>query len=546
MGFDVTAFYHDTERGILIYDEPQPQRLLQHLPEAKPLHNGYVAVPESLYAIQMLRWLGYTVPPPMRTYTYPRGPAIKVPFRAQIITANFMVANPRSFVLNEMRTGKTLAALWASDYVMDQYPKGDCRTLIVAPLSILQRVWGDAIFNNFLGKRSYVILHGDAKKREQLLAQPHDYYVINADGLKVGFKKGNRRQLILEGLAQALATRDDIRIGIVDEFSLFKNARSNRSQAARAILQSLDYLWLLSGTPTPNGPLDAYGPAKIMNDANGESFRSYEARTMYQLSMYKSVPRKGSHETALAMLQPAVRFKMVDCQDVPPILPPQLIDVEMTGEQKKAYREMKHEAVLMVENGTISAVNEAALRSKLIQIACGAVYENRPEGRKVHQLDARPRLAAVEELVEWDGGKVIVLAPLTGVLHLLYDHFTSIKVDGAQRYQCGLINGAVKPKERNEILRAFSEGELDILFADPGTLSHGLDLSVSKLLVWYCLPDKTEQYLQANERIRGPKQTQPTQVVQLAATSTEREIFRRLEANESLQGVMLSLVREQG
>lgn len=537
-------FYHDTEHGVLVYDEPQPQRLFQHIPEAKPLNNGYVAIPESLYAIQMLRWLGYTIPPPMRNYAYPRGPAIKVPFRAQIITANFLAANPRAFCLNEMRTGKTLAALWASDFIMSQYPAGTYRTLVVAPLSILQRVWGDAIFNNLLGKRSYVIVHGEAKKREQLLAQPYDYYIINSDGLKVGFKKGNRRQLILEGLAQALATRDDIRIGVVDEFSLFKNHRSNRSQAARAILASLDYLWLLSGTPTPNGPLDAYGPAKIVNDAGGESFRSYESRTMYQLSQFKWVPRKGSHETALAMLQPAVRFKMADCVDVPPILPPQLIDVEMTPEQKKAYREMKNDAVLMVESGTISAVNEAALRSKLIQIACGAVYENRPEGRKTHQLDARPRLAAVEELVEWDGGKVIVLAPLTGVLHLLYNHFTAITVDGAQRYKCGLINGQVKLKERNEIIRDFQEGDLDILFADPGTMSHGLDLSVSKLLIWFTLPDKTEQYLQANERIRGPKQTQPTLVAQLAATPTEREIYRRLEANESLQGVMLSLVRE--
>jgi hypothetical protein len=362
--------------------------------------------------------------------------------------------------------------------------------------------------------------------------------------LKSDFKKGNRRQIILEGLAQQLATRDDISIGVVDEFSMFKNHRSNRSQAARAILSSLDYLWLLSGTPTPNGPLDAYGPAKIMNNANGESFKSYESRTMWPISQFKSVPRKGSHETALAMLQPAVRFKMVDCVDVPPILPAQLIDVEMTPEQKKSYKEMKNEAVMLVENGVISAVNEAALRSKLIQIACGAVYENRPEGRVVHRLDARPRLAAVEELIEWNGSKVIVLAPLTGVLELLYDHFTSLKVDGAQRYKCGLINGQVKLKQRNEIIRDFQEGELDILFADPGTMSHGLDLSVSKLLVWFCLPDKTEQYLQANERIRGPKQTQPTLVAQLAATPTEREIYRRLEANESLQGVMLSLVRE--
>jgi SNF2 family DNA or RNA helicase len=542
----IPSFYHDRERKLIVYDEPKPHRVMQYLPETKPLHNGYIAVPESLHAIQTLRWLGYAVPPPMRNYSYPRGPAIKVPFRAQIITANFLAANPKAFCLNEMRTGKTLAALWASDFIMEHYPQGDCRCLVVAPLSILQRVWGDAIFNNLLGKRDYVILHGDAKKREKLLAEPHDYYIINSDGLKVGATAGKRGRLELTGLSKALAERDDIRIGIVDEFSAYKHHRTGRSLVARAILASLDYLWMLSGTPTPNGPLDAYGPAFILNKANGESFRSYEARTMYPVTQFKSVPRQGSHEAALAMLQPAVRFKMIDCVDVPPVLPPQLIDVEMTPQQTKWYKEMKREAVLMVENGTISAVNEASLRTKLIQIACGAVYENRPEGRVVHTLDARPRLAAVEELVEWDGGKVIVLAPLTGVLHLLYDHFSSIKEAGVPRYKCGIIEGDVKTKERDKVIRDFVEGDMDILFANPATMSHGLDLSVSKLLVWFTLPDKTEQYLQANERIRGPKQTQPTLVAQLAATPTEREIYRRLESNESLQGVMLALVKEHG
>lgn len=532
-------FYHDRERGILVYDEPTPRRLMQMLPQAKALTNGYVAIPESFHAIQTLRWLGYVVPPPMRSYSYPRGPQIKVPFRAQIITANFLAANPKAFCLNEMRTGKTLAALWAADFVMEQHERGTCRALVVAPLSILQRVWGDAIFNNFMGKRDYVVLHGDAKKREKLLAEPHDFYIINCDGLKVGTAEGKRGALVLTGLAQALATREDIKIGIVDEFSVFKHHKSRRSQAARAILGTLDYLWLLSGTPTPNGPLDAYGPAKLVNNASGESFRSYQARTMVQLNQFKWVPQKGSHEKALAMLQPAVRFKMVDCVDVPPVLPPQLIDIEMTPEQTKAYKEMKNDAVLAVQDGIISAVNEASLRTKLIQIACGAVYEHRPEGRRVHKLDARPRLAAVEELIEWDGGKVIVLAPLTSVLHMLYDHLKEM-------YKCAIINGEVKPKERDKIIRDFQEGDLQVMIADPGTMSHGLDLSVSKLIVWYTLPDKTEQYLQANERIRGPRQTQPTQVAQLAATPTEREIYRRLESNESLQGVMLALVKEGG
>src|SRR5262249_26666556 len=154
-------------------------------------------------------------------------------------------------------------------------------------------------------------------------------------------------------------------------------------------------------------------------------------------------------------------------------------------------------AVLMVEGGHVSAVNEAALRSKLIQIACGVVYEQRPEGRTTHELDARPRIAAVEELIEWDGGKVIVLAPLTGVLDMLYEYLSAVKgSNGEPRYKCAIINGKVKSKERDAIIRDFQEGDLGVLLADPGTMAHGLDLAVSRLIIWFCLPDKSEHYQQ--------------------------------------------------
>ena len=66
-----------------------------------------------------------------------------------------------------MGTGKTSATLWAADYLMER--QLGTRALIVAPLSILERVWASAIFSNFFGKRTAEILYGSAEKRMQLL-----------------------------------------------------------------------------------------------------------------------------------------------------------------------------------------------------------------------------------------------------------------------------------------------------------------------------------------------------------------------------------------
>ena len=108
-----------------------------------------------------------------------------------------------------------------------------------------------------------------------------------------------------------------------------------------------------------------------------------------------------------------------------------------------------------------------------------------------------------------------------------------------------IVNGAVPLKARGEIFtRFFKEKDPHILLCDPATMAHGInELVAAQVIVWYAPTEKTELYLQANKRIDRPGQTKPTTIVQLASTAIEREIYRRLGANESLQGAMLGMVR---
>src|SRR5260221_1846910 len=182
---------------MLVYDWPEHGQALPFLEGAKPLTNGYLAVPATLHNCQILRHLEKPVIPIVdQTYDWP----IRAPFRPrehQKLMTNFMVLHPRSFNLSDMGTMKTLAALWAADYVMQQYP--GTKAVISAPLSILQRVWGDAITQHLLGRRTYAIVHGSPEKRKRELAKNVDFYIINHDGIKVGahVKKG---KLTLEGV----------------------------------------------------------------------------------------------------------------------------------------------------------------------------------------------------------------------------------------------------------------------------------------------------------------------------------------------------------
>jgi SNF2 family DNA or RNA helicase len=533
----MTELYHDAARNLLVYRTKEPERITRHIAEAKRINGEVVAVPNNLYNCQLLRWLDLPIVPPMGGYDWPCAPGIR-PLDHQKAMANFMVSHPRCFNLSDMGTMKTLATLWAADWLMNQYPKGECRALIIAPLSILQSVWGQAIARNFLGRRTCSIVHGSREQRRQALQREADFYVINFDGVGIGAH--TRKKFELDGLSKELQARSDLSLIIVDEARNYHDSRTKRHRIAKMVFGDRAYLWFLTGTPTPNGPLDAYGQAKLVNNAFGESWTGYRNRVMAQITSFKWVPRAGANEAARKLLSPAIRFDIRDVWDGPPLTTQQR-EVELTDDQKWHMKALKRD--LMVEiardplsrhSVAISAVNEAAARAKFIQISLGAIYD---ADHKWHPIDAMPRLNELKQVLRDAPGKVLIFVPLTSVVNLLYAEL--------KEWSREIVNGETTAGNRQRIFSAFQGGDTPrLLIADPGCMAHGLDLYAAQTVVWYGPTDKTEFYLQANKRAHRPGQSFPVTVVQIVSNTLEKEIFRRLESNESLQGALLQMVRE--
>jgi SNF2 family DNA or RNA helicase len=527
--------WHDSTRNLIIYDRPDP-RLLEYARGAKQINGSYVAMPATLTNLQVARVFGLPVIRPLKDYAYPRGGHIKVPFHAQTETANFLAVNPRAAVLSDMGTGKTLSALWAADAIMRDQP--GTKAVISAPLSTLQTVWGDAIFQNFLGRRTAVILHGTPAQRIEKLSENHDFYIVNHDGIKNGVKFSTtpKRKMELGGFAAALAARQDIRIAIIDEAGAFRAHSTLRSRAAHAVLAKRDFVWVLTGTPIPNGPLDAYGIAKLINNAKGEYFTNFRNRIMMQdqFSKFKWYPKKGATEEAYKLMQPAIRFRIEDCQDLPEL---SVVDLhcELSDEQRGWMKELKREFLLELEKGTIQAVNEAALRSKFLQIAGGVVYDDK---HAEHKVDYRPRLAALRELIDTALSKTIIFAPFISTVNMLNGGLTEFTRD--------VIYGATSAKDRIAIIRAFQqERDPRVLIAHPETIAEGQNLTAAAAVVWWSPTDKTRLYMQGNKRIHRPGQLRNCTVVNISGCETEREVYRRHVNNESMQGALFKLVEEK-
>lgn len=496
-----------------------PARVLESISTAKMLRPDILVLPHRVDEARVLRNLGFDVPSPILHYY--SWPGRYKPYEHQRQTAAFLTLNPKALVLNEIGTGKTQSALWAADYMMTN--KLVSKVLILSPLSTLERVWGDAIFTGFINRKG-VVLHGTAERRKKLLRTQADFYIINHDGFEI----------ISE---DSIGMFDLV---IVDEAAVMRNASTRRYKVLKRWMDRNPEtrLWLMTGTPTPNEPTDAWALAKLVNSPYcTASYTAFRDQVMMKLGMYRWIPRPGSIEIVQHILQPAVRYTRDECFDLPDTIV-QNRRAELTPQQRQYYDRMMRHLVAEVqdEGATITAVNEAVKMQKLVQIACGVAYDD--DGNNV-ELDCTPRVNLVKEIIEEAGQKVIIFVSLTGILYMLERELR-------KRWSVAVVNGAVSPSERNIIFKNFQDAkDPHVLIAHPATMAHGLTLTAASTVVWYGPVSSNEQYVQANGRVERIGKRHVSNVVHIEATDLEAKIYSRLKGKQKLQGLLLDLIQQQ-
>jgi SNF2 family DNA or RNA helicase len=497
-----------------------PNRVLETIPTAKTVEvRGIplVLAPHRLDEVKVLNNLGIKAPSPILHYY--DWPGQHIPYDHQKQTAAFLTLNQRGLVLNEIGTGKTQSSLWAADYLIKTgHVK---KVLILSPLSTLERVWGDALFKEFT-HRKFVVLHGTAKKRIELLKRDVQFYIINHDGF----------QIIAE---EAVGMFDLV---IVDEAAVLRNPSTRRFKLFRKWIDMnpATRLWLMTGTPTPNDPTDAWALAKLVGSPNcTKTYTAFREQVMMKIGQWKFIPRPESVDIVKHILQPAVRYTRDECFDLPDTVV-QTRQVDLTPEQSLHYKKMLKHFVSEATEGTITAVNEAVKIQKLVQIACGVAYGD--DGQCI-ELDCSPRVNLVKEVIEEAGEKVIVFVPLTGTLHMLEKEL-------AKHWSVGVVNGEVSSHKRNQIFHDFQHSkDPHVLIAHPGTMAHGLTLTTASTIIWYGPINSNEQYTQANGRIERIGKKHVSNVIHIEATELEYRMYERLKNKQKLQGLLLDLIQQE-
>jgi len=512
----------DANNGVLLYKLRDPSRVTTVVPGASTFdYKGQpiTQVPHTLDAARVLNNMGLKAPSPIM-YHYPWRGKYK-PFPHQAETAGYMTLNPRCIVLNDMGLGKSLSFLWAADYLMDL---GVIRkAILLVPLSTMHTVWGNEISTHFMFNRTYKVLYGSRERRKQLLAEEADFYIINHDGLSI--------------IKDDLDKREDIDLWGIDEAAAYRNATTNRYKLLQKTVPDAAWLWLMTGTPCPTAPTDAWALARLLRNPKAPKyFTAFRDRTMRQVTSYKWVPKADAYQTAYEVLQPGIRYTKKEClKDLPPVTF-QLRKADMTKQQKQLYKEMQKELVMDVAGAEVTAANAAVKLLKLLQVSTGAVYD---ETSQTLAVDASTRLKVLKELVESSSRKVVVFVPFTGALNAVkkyLEHWWSV----------ARVDGSTSVTERRDIFHNFQNStDPQVIVAHPKTTSHGLTLTAADHTIWYAPIFSLEIFEQANNRMDRPGQTFNMTISMIAANRLEMEFYRALYTRQKMQDSVLALYKQE-
>ena len=489
-----------------------PRQVTTAIPKSSEL-NGKVLVRWGVDETHVLKNLNINVPSPINgQYDWP---GQHTPFKHQKSTAAFMTMNRRAFCFNEQGTGKTASAIWASDFLMKQ--GAIKRVLVICPLSIMDSAWRSDLFS-FAMHRSVDIAYGSADKRSKIISGGAEYVIINYDGVRIV------RDAIINGGFDLI---------IADEATHYKNTSTLRWKNLSRILKPETWLWMMTGTPAAQSPLDAYGLAKLINPTGvPRFFGSFRDMVMYKVSNFKWVPKESAVDTVFGALQPAIRYTKEDCMDLPDMVYVKR-EVELTRQQKKYYNELKSRMIMQAAGEEITAVNAAAAMNKLLQISCGAVYTDKGD---TLEFDIKHRYKVLREVIDESSKKVLVFVPFRHAISILADKLNADGISNA------VIQGNVPVGRRTEIFKAFQENDDPrVLIIQPAAAAHGVTLTAANTVVWWGPTSSLETYAQANARVHRAGQRHKCTVVQLEGSLVEKHVYRLLDSKMDIHTQIIDL-----
>jgi len=318
---------------------------------------------------------------------------------------------------------------------------------------------------------------------------------------------------------------------VIDELSSFKDNGSKRFKALRKVRPGVGRMVGLTGTPSANGLMDLWAEIGILD--MGQRLGRYishfrnnyfvpDKRSQQMVFSYK--PRPGAEEAIYRLISDiTISMKNTDYLKLPELVMNE-IPVRLSKKEMDCYQVMKRELVVSLKDAEIDAANAAALSSKLLQMANGAVYD---EDKGVAHIHDR-KLDALEDIIDAANGKPVLVAYwFKHDLERILKRFPTEKLDSSDSIQ------------------RWNDGEIPLAVIHPASAGHGLNLQAGgSTLVWFGLTWSLELYQQTNARLWRQGQTDTVVIHHIITKGTiDEDVMHALERKDKTQTALIEAVK---
>lgn len=449
------------------------------------------------------------------------------PHEYQQRAIDFILDHPAAGLFLDMGLGKTVITLTAvRELIYERFEIS--KVLVIAPLRVAWDTWTREAdkWDHLQNLRISRVL-GSAADREAALSESADVYVINRENVSwlVGHWADKKERWPFDMI-------------VIDELSSFKSSTSKRFKDLRRVRPMADRIVGLTGTPAGNGLLDLWAEIYLLDRGErlGRSITGY--RNTYFTPgwsnngiVYKWNARPEALQAITSQISDiTMSMKSADYLQLPPVIE-STISVTMDARTEAAYREMERTSVFEIEDEEATALNAAAVVSKLLQISNGFAYAdtyNDKERKAIHLHDLK--LEALKEIIEQADGPVMVF------YRYLADKDRMLKE----------IRGA-RALMDNDDISDWNSGRIPVLLAHPASVGYGLNLQDGgHTIVWYGLTWSLEEYQQANARLHRQGQKKPVLLYHLVTKGTvDEQVLSRLRGKDQTQSMLIDILKER-
>ncbi len=431
----------------------------------------------------------------------------------------------------EMGTGKSKVLI---DNIAMLYNAGKINgALIVAPKGVYKNWFDQEIPNHmpdYIPKKIGLWrTDPNAKDLKPMFSTGADLHVLIMNVEAFSTKKGLQ-------FAHKFLSSHNALMGI-DESTTIKNPSAKRTKNILSLRSLTKYRRILTGSPVTKSPLDLFSQCNFLDPWLLDQSSYYSFRTRY--AVCRKIQVQGRQVEIVVgyrnlselsdKLKPfSYRVLKDDCLDLPSKTYLKRT-IDLSDEQRKVYKQMKQEALAVLNGKMVTSATVITQLMRLHQITCGHF---KSDDGTIQEIKNN-RISQLVDILEEVEGKAVIWA------HYRYDIEKIVEAISKKYGNNAVVTyyGDTTTDERAAAIKKIQDPESPVRFivGTPQTGGYGITLTGASTMIYYSNGYDLEKRMQSEARIDRIGQEKPMTYIDIMAEDTiDMKIVKSLRSKVNI------------